>query len=283
MAEDIDDEVIKNGPGEGDEGSESGTLLDQQFEQDWVDDLQISLSFLTRIPVPGGPAIGNPSLSQATRFFPLIGFLVGIIGALALWVANWLGLPELAAIIFGLLAIVLVTGGLHEDGLADSCDGLAGGTNVEQRLEIMKDSRIGSFGVLGLMFTIALKLAGLSTFDLGGAALTLFLAAVVSRGALPLFMRYIPNAKQDGLSADAGAPGFDRAAISVLITIVIAWFCIGFFKMILVFIMLTIASILSAIYVKRRIGGQTGDILGAMQQMTEVIVILTLTATGLPS
>lgn len=246
--------------------------------QDWMDDLQICLGFLTRIPVPGGPAVGNPSLAEATRFFPLIGMLVGAIAVVVLLLADGSGLPISVSTLLALIAAAVVTGGLHEDGLADSADGLGGGFTKEAALEIMRDSRIGSFGVLALLFSVGLKWGGLSSMSVGGAALALFAAHTASRGILPLYMRYIPLARSDGLSADAGQPEFDRAALSLLIAAVVLFFIFGFWLTIGTFFVIAVVAGALVWWVNRRIGGQTGDILGALQQVTEIILILAAAA-----
>ncbi|MAI11796.1 MAG: adenosylcobinamide-GDP ribazoletransferase [Rhodospirillaceae bacterium TMED167] len=248
--------------------------------QDWMDDLQICLMFLTRIPVPGGLALSDPSLAQACRFFPVIGALVGVIGAIVLAVANQLNLPQEASVLLAISAMVMVTGGLHEDGISDTADGLGGGSNKDRRLEIMKDSRVGAFGVIALVLVIGLKWAGLAALSIGPAALAVFAGAVISRGVLPLFMRYLPPAKDDGLSADAGRPGFDRVALSLGITLVVAFIGLGFWLTIGVAIVVALVTGAMSFWVKIKIGGQTGDILGALQQLGEISVILTLAAAA---
>ena len=248
--------------------------------QDWIDDLQICLMFLTRIPVPGGLALSNPSLSNACRFFPVIGSLVGVIGAIVLAAADQLGLPQGVSVLLAVAAMVMVTGGLHEDGLSDTADGLGGGSNKDRRLEIMKDSRVGAFGVIALVLIIGLKWAGLAALSIGPAALALVVGAVISRGILPLFMRYLPPAKDDGLSANAGRPGFSQVAISLAITLVVAFIGLGFWLTIGVAIVVALVTGAMSFWVKVKIGGQTGDVLGALQQLGEISVILTLAAAA---
>jgi len=248
--------------------------------QDWIDDLQICLMFLTRIPVPGGLALSHPSLANACRFFPVIGGLVGVIGAIVLAAVDQLGLPQGVSVLLAIAAMVMVTGGLHEDGLSDTADGLGGGSNKDRRLEIMRDSRVGAFGVIALVLIIGLKLAGLAALAIGPAALALFAGAVISRGILPLFMRYLPPAKDDGLSADAGRPSFSKVALSLAITLVVAFIGLGFWLTIVVAIDVALVTGAMSLWVKVKIGGQTGDILGALQQLGEISVILTLAAAA---
>lgn len=250
--------------------------------QDWMDDLQICLIFLTRIPIPGGLVLSNPSLAQACRFFPVIGALLGVIGAIVLAVTHQFGLPQNASVLLAIAAIVIVSGGLHEDGLSDTADGLGGGIDKERRLEIMKDSRVGSFGVIALIICICLKWAGLAALPIGSAAMAVFVSAVISRGTLPVFMRYLPTVKEEGLSAQVGQPDFDRVAISILITLAAALIGLGFWLTIYVVLVLALITSAMAFWVKIKIGGQTGDILGAFQQIAEISVILTIAAVGIP-
>jgi len=258
----------------------SETPEEQARKQDWIDDLQICLGFLTRIPVPGGPAVNNPSLAEASRFFPVIGILLAAISVFVLVGAQTLGLPHAAAILLALLSITLISGGLHEDGLADTADGLGGGYDKERSLEIMSDSRIGSFGVLALIFCVGLKWVSLGSLPEHGAALTLFGAIVASRGLLPIFMRYVPPAKEDGLSAGAGQPSFDRVAVSAGISLLVVYFVFGFWLGLVAIIATIVVTGLFAWWVTRKIGGQTGDILGAVQQISEVCFILAAASGG---
>lgn len=252
--------------------------------RDWTDDLRISLLFLTRIPWPArsGEA-GEPellTLAPATRFFPVIGMITGAIGALVLLAADWAQLPALAAALLGLAAIAIATGGLHEDGLADTADGIGGGPDRLTRLEIMSDSRIGAYGVLALIFTVALKAAGLTALSAADGALTLFTAAAVSRGILPVFMRAMVHAKESGLAVAAGKPDFNPVAISVLIAAAILFLSFGFWISVGVALALAIVSGAIAWWVMQKLGGQTGDVLGAVQQISELVIILFVAAAG---
>jgi adenosylcobinamide-GDP ribazoletransferase len=250
--------------------------------RDWTDDFRISLKFLTRLPWSAGPN-GGPELlplAPATRFFPVIGMIVGAVGALIYLAADWLHLPGTASALLALAAIAIVTGGLHEDGLADTADGVGGGPNRLARLEFMADSRIGAYGVLALIFSIFLKVAGLAALAGADAALTLFAAAAASRGVIPLFMRAMPLAKEDGLSAAAGRPEFNPVAVSVLIAAAILWLSFGFWISAGAIVALMIVTGAMAWWVLRMLGGQTGDVLGAVQQISEVVIILAVAAAG---
>ncbi len=258
-----------------------GEELELTPGQGWLDELNVCLGVLTRVPVIIFVGTGGAAIAGASRFFPVIGLGIGVIGAIVLLVALGVGLPPSVASLLALAAMALLTGGLHEDGLADSCDGLGAGKTPDEILEIMRDSRIGVYGVLGLIFSVGLRWAGLSAItaaDWGGAALTLVAAASLSRGLLPACMRQMPPARDDGLGAGAGRPEFDRAALAVLIAAAAAILCLGFGLGILVIGISAGLVFLFAYWAYRRVGGQTGDILGGAQQIAETATLLSAAA-----
>jgi adenosylcobinamide-GDP ribazoletransferase len=250
-------------------------------ERGWVDELNVCLGVLTRVPVIVFVGSGGGEVSGASRFFPVIGLGIGTVGAIILLVAVGLGLAAPIASLLALASIALLTGAMHEDGLADSCDGLGAGKEPGEILEIMRDSRIGAYGVLGLIFSVGLRwaaLAALTAADWAGAALTLVAAASLSRGLLPACMHYVPAARDDGLSAGAGRPEFDRVALSALIGAAAAILCLGFGLGILVICVSAGLVALFVYWAHHRVGGQTGDILGAAQQIAETAILLTAAA-----
>ena len=174
----------------------------------WWDDCCVAGQFLTRLPFPA-PKDGaaNGALAASSRAFPVIGAFVGAIAGLALMMAAGLGLHPLACAFIALAVSALVTGALHEDGLADVADGFGGGQTKAKKLKIMKDSRIGAFGVLALVFSVAIRagiLGGLP--GPGMAALALIAAAALSRGLLPVVMAVTDPARKSGLGFQAGTP-----------------------------------------------------------------------------
>jgi len=254
----------------------------EKVNQDWMDDLQVCLTSLTRIPIPGGLVISNPSLAQATRFFPVIGALIGLIGVIVVTVSDVLGLPFGASILIALLSLSFITGGVHEDGLADTADAIAGRVNgLEQQLESTRDRRVSTVGVLSLIFAVALKWAALTTLSVSGAAVALFTMAVVSRGALPIYMRYMIPAERDGISTSAERPEFDRATISVILTLIVSFFTVGFWPTISIIIVLVVVTGAAVWGLKRLFSNHTGDVFGALQQISEICVILTIATLGL--
>jgi adenosylcobinamide-GDP ribazoletransferase len=214
-------------------------------------------------------------LSRAAWAFPLVGLIVGAIGGAALYGAAYLDLHPLACAFVGLAVMALITGGLHEDGLADVADGFGGGANKVRILEIMRDSRIGSFGVLALVFGIGIKAGALSGVPGPGVAwVTLIAAAVFSRAMLPIIMAIMETARMDGLSRGAGRPTMAGALVALGLGL-ITLFAILPMKLAFIALMLVIPLAgLIVLWAYRRLGGQTGDVLGAVQQVVEMSVVM---------
>jgi len=200
--------------------------------------------------------------------------VVGALGALAGLGAVALGLPVTIAALIALAVQMITTGAMHEDGLADTVDGLWGGWTRERRLEIMKDSHIGTYGVLALIVSAGLRwsvLAGLLTLGAGPVVAI----AVLSRASMPALMATLPTARGNGLAHKVGAPPLWAVLSAVGLSLTIAFVAIGLSAVPASLAVLAGASLLGWI-AWRKIGGQTGDILGASQQITEILAGLTL-------
>ena len=253
-------------------------------KQGWFSDLKICFGVLTRLPVYIGISPEDFSISEASRFFPIVGAVIGLLSALVVWFGGWFGFSGNLLALFALLTITLLTGALHEDGLADTCDGLGGGITRDQKLKIMRDSQIGSYGVTALIFSFGLRWAAYSEiFELGFSFIlaTLIATAAGSRSALPVIMYLIPFARENGLSFSAGKPSLDRAIVALLIGIGLLLFLLGF-KISIVALGASILIVGSFVYfVATRIGGQTGDVLGAAQQLTEITILLAIIMVGI--
>ena len=272
-----------------------------------VQDILFALLFLTRLPVSWllssrlFPDRSDDSSALCVWAFPLVGVLIGFIAAFVCLFFWWLGLPVFMTAVFCLLLLILLTGGLHEDGLADFADGLAG-HDPAHRLAIMRDSRIGSYGVLALVLALALRGGAIAEIinqnmpdqdllDVVSLFAAFITICVISRGAMLLPLILMKPARPDGLGkfyAQASPKNrFFLLATGLLITLAI---------LILTFIadgkihwldgvIFLVASIgigcLPAFVARSRIGGQTGDILGAVQQFTEIaawslLILLTI-------
>ncbi|MBE2277010.1 MAG: adenosylcobinamide-GDP ribazoletransferase [Rhodobacteraceae bacterium] len=227
------------------------------------DDLYSAFSLLTRLPVPQHGFRGAASAWA----WPLVGGVLGVLAAALALLALRLGLPPGPAAALALAALALMTGGLHEDGLADTADGLLGGQTRERRLEIMKDSRIGSHGALALGLVLLAQWSALAILIARPGGWTgLIAAAALSRAAMVAVMAALPPARTGGLSAGAGRPAPQAVAMALLFALLLALACAGWAALPAA-LAAALAAALLARAALRRIGGQTGDILGASQQL----------------
>ena len=249
----------------------------------WWTDLKLGLSVLTRLPVraPIGEdgEAGGRSLGQAGRVMPLVGVVVGLAGALAFWLASLLGLPALAAGLIAVGATILLTGAFHEDGLADVADGFGGAFDRDRKLEIMRDSRIGTYGVLALILSLGLRAAALAAIGPGWLAGAALIAAHAgARGALPVVMATTPPARDDGLAAAAGRPGRREVWTALGLAAAIAVVLLGPGLGLVALLACAAAAAAMVLLARAQIGGYTGDVLGATEQMGETAVLLAIAA-----
>lgn len=244
----------------------------------WVQDLRAALMFLTRLPVRWPGAWPEGLMARSTRAYPLIGALIGAAAATVLGLAWLAGLPPLPAALLAVAAQILLTGALHEDGLADTADGLGGGRDRDAKLAIMRDSRIGAYGVLAMILAIAARVLALGSLPLIEAAAALIAAGAVSRACLPALMRLLHPARRDGVGASAGRPALSVAATAFLLGLAIAGPLLGPVAGLVALPAMLAAVLLLAWLAHRQIGGYTGDILGASQQVAEIAVLLSLVA-----
>ena len=241
-------------------------------DRDLRDQTLSALALLTRLPVPDHRPVG----AESAWAWPLVGLLVGAIAALLAAALQTLAIPTGATAAATLAALALLTGALHEDGLADTADGLLGGRTRERRLEIMKDSRIGSFGALALVVVMLANWSSLETLLVKGSVWgPLIAAAVLSRAAMVAVMAALPPARPGGLSAGTGRPSAALAMAAVGIALAVALLATGW-TAIPATLAATVLTALLALAANRLIGGQTGDILGASQQLAFAGVLATL-------
>ncbi len=237
----------------------------------------VGIMFLTRLPVPSGLRHVDGRLARSARYFPLVGVLIGTIAAGVFWLTGQI-LPQSTAAGLALVVSIMVTGALHEDGLADTCDGIGGGWTREARLEIMKDSHIGTYGVLSLIIVTAARwLALWHLFDIGAGTATaaLVAACTLSRASMPSLMANLPHARTTGLSHSVGATSKSTAWIAWGIALLAAFVLTGW-GVFWAAIWAGIATLGIARLARHKIGGQTGDTLGAAQQVSEVAVLFSL-------
>ena len=241
-------------------------------------DLKTGLAFLTRLPILRSEPAAGSDIARVSWTFPVVGAGVGMVGALVYWLAG-LGLDPILSAILAVAATLLVTGALHEDGLADTADGFGASVSRERKLDIMRDSEIGTYGASALILSFMLRVgAVVSLAEPGLAALALIAAHAGGRAVLPVFMRLVPNARQDGLSANAGEPPQNGALIAVLLGLLVLLLCLGFGATLIAALLLACVIGLMAWLCVRQIGGQTGDVLGAVEQVSEIVILLVAAA-----
>ena len=240
----------------------------------------IALQFLTRVPVPAWVGFEPEWLNLSARHFPLVGLLVGSVAAAVLWAGHALFTPPVA-VGLSIAATLLLTGGFHEDGWADTCDGLGGAVARERALVIMKDSRIGAYGAMGLVLMLGLKAAALVSLPWQQAVPGLLLAHTASRAAAVLLIRLLtyagdvehskakPLAQTISMAGTAVACGW-VALVAILVSVEpggVAAVATG--------LLLAAATTAACARLwRRRLGGYTGDTLGATQQVAELSVLL---------
>ena len=241
-----------------------------------VGEFSASIHFLTRLPLPRHEAAGAAgAMAQAVWAFPFAGFVVGLVGALAYLVADRLVLFSWPAAALTVAATVFVTGALHEDGLADTADGFGGGDTRERKLEIMRDSRIGTFGVCALIISLLVRTDAIASLTEPVLVASALIAAHVgARAVLPFVMFLLPAARSDGLAFTAGVPSGVGVAIAAALGFLALLFCLGLGHALVALVVLAIVVALMSWLAMRQIGGQTGDVLGAVEQVSEVVILL---------
>ncbi len=239
----------------------------------------IAVMFLTRLPVSRFVKYDPEHLSKSTAYFPLVGAIVGSIGALTLWIASLKFSPTLSVLI-SMAATILLTGAFHEDGLADSADGFGGGYTKERVLEIMKDSRIGTYGAIALWLFLTAKLLLLSEIFKQDNSLmlsTLVVAHLLGRySSLPLIFT-LDYARGEATSSKpfAEKASAKRLLVASLYTLCLSALLLEWSAFVAIGAVLVV-TLFSGIYFKKRIGGITGDALGAANQLSELSVYVAI-------
>jgi adenosylcobinamide-GDP ribazoletransferase len=240
-----------------------------------IQNFLLALSFFTRLPACRD--FKDIRLSQCAFAFPLAGAVIGALGGAVFLMALGLGLTSSisawVSIIFGLI----LTGGLHEDGLADTADGLACGRNREQKLAIMRDSRIGSYGVLALISFLSLRVAVISNLAGNFETMLIFIAAAAgSRAFIVVLMNRLEPARKEGLAEAAGKPSMRQTIAAILLGILILAAAGDIITLISVIIITAVTYLMIKPIIYKNFGGITGDTLGAAQQVSEIIILLIL-------
>jgi len=251
--------------------------------------------FLTRLPTPALKGFDSSWLPQAAVYFPLVGVLIGAINVAVWWLAGH-RLPPTVSVGLMMAASLLLTGAMHEDGFADTCDGFGGGTTRDRVLAIMKDSRIGAYGAIGVVMMLGLKWAALVAIPAAAFPVLVIGAHMISRwcaGGLIWRLRYVRTDAQAKTTPFAGrlstrdwllsgALGACALALVALVEV----FASGELAVLRALASgaaaAAVTAVMAAAYFRRRIGGYTGDCLGAVQQMTELAFLLAGLAASSP-
>lgn len=264
--------------------------LTQLIKHEWIL-LLVAVQFLTRLSVPPFKHYDPQWLHQSSRHFPAVGLLVGLLCAGVFWLGSLLFTPLVAAVLSTAFGIKL-TGAFHEDGLADSCDGLGGGLTRERTLTIMKDSRLGTYGVLGLVSALLLKISLLASMPIPIAVIALIIGHTASRLLCISLLSLLPyggeieHAKAKPMAQQlTPIQGLYSSGWLILAIILVALIFpntmqqIGLAQWLLAFILALIATDYMRRLLRRRLDGYTGDGLGATQQLSEIAIYIGLAAS----
>jgi len=236
--------------------------------QDWIDDVSLAIGLLTRVPMPHPVGAAPDGLARAQRAFPLVGALIGLVVGLVDRCLLGLGIPALTAAALALGASAALTGALHEDGLADVGDGFGGGRDRAAKLSIMRDSRIGTCGAIALLVGFSARLSALASLPVAAIVPALVVAHAAN----------MPFAREDGLGKSAGRPDIASAVTAVVIAVVMALLCLPAKAALLAVVVTIAAAAAMAALAWRQIGGVTGDVFGAAEQVVEAAVLIMLAA-----
>jgi len=233
-----------------------------------------AIQFLTIIPVPWGKRIGAADIERCAPFFPVVGLLIGCLVALFDYFVSGL-FPSLPAAVLTVLVLLTITGGLHMDGLADTADGVFSVRSRERMLEIMRDSRIGAMGVLAIVFIIALKIAALVPLPLPQRLAILVLMPIGGRFAMLLMLTALPYARKDGGLATLfiNRRSWLNPFFALIFLGAAGWF-LGSWMGLVAALTAVVAAGLVSWYIYRKLGGFTGDTIGAASEITETVLAL---------
>ena len=239
------------------------------------------MQFLTRIPVPTDQIYSPQRLEASARYYPLIGLLIGGLSAVTFWACQFI-FPTSLSLALAITAGLLVTGAFHEDGLADTFDGIGGGVTRTQALAIMKDSRLGTYGTLALIAALALKFSALMALPELSIIVALIIAHAISRFSSVMVIATSQYARQDGKAkpvvGGVSATGFAVAAVTGVAALIAGVFFLPAQAVAAGLAGLALAHIGMRLFFERRLGGYTGDTLGAVQQVSEIGFYLGLVA-----
>ena len=239
---------------------------------------------LTRLPVdrilPDRTGGEPPDLTRSVWAYPLVGAIASATGAAALLAAAAVGGGPWTGAFLALAGAAVVTGAFHEDGLADTADGLGGGQTKDQKLAIMRDSRIGTYGTVALVLSFGLRASALATMgEALSAALALIAAGTLGRAVILFLLALLPPARSDGLAVVAGRPPADILGPGFVIAAAVTLACLPTLAALAAAGAAALAGLCVAALARRCLGGYTGDVLGAGAQLGEIAVLISVSLT----
>jgi adenosylcobinamide-GDP ribazoletransferase len=241
------------------------------------DDLVMALRFYSRLPT-GSATHQRPDLNRIAIVLPLASFVIGLVPVATLLLLEWIGTPTFFAATFAVAALVIVTGAMSEDAFADAADGLFGGRTIEERLDIMKDSRHGTYAVCALALFLLFRVTAVGSISVPlEAAALLHTAPLIARsGALWLTIA-LPAARSGGAAATAGQVTPRNFVIGMAITVIVSFatagFAVGLLGLVLAYGLCALVALAWVVICRRLIGGQTGDLIGALQALLEIAAL----------
>jgi adenosylcobinamide-GDP ribazoletransferase len=244
--------------------------------RDWIDDICLGIGLLTRVPMPHPANATIESMARAQRAFPLVGAMIGLMVGLVDRCLLAIGVPSLAAAALALGAGAALTGALHEDGLADVGDGFGGGRDRAAKLSIMRDSRLGTYGMIVLLVGFVARASALASLPLATIIPALIVAHAMGRTVIPVLAASMPFARDDGLGKSAGRPDIASTFTAAIIGVVITLVCLPATQALLAVVVAAAGTAAIAALAWRQIGGVTGDVFGAAEQVVEAAVLVML-------
>ncbi len=232
-----------------------------------------ALQFLTTIPVPWQREAREDELGRSAGYFPVIGLIIGLILVGLAWLFDLI-LPTAVANALLLVSMVIFNGAIHLDGFADTCDGIAGHKTVEERWQVMRDSRAGAFGIVGVVLLLLVKYVSLNSIPEASLMMTLILMSVVSRWTMTYAIFAYPYARSSGLGKTfKQGTTWPRFTMATLITVAVAAILAQLVGLAIIFVIWVITIVVAA-YFKSKFSGLTGDNYGAINEISEVSVLV---------
>lgn len=257
-------------------GPSDEELIRRQVRE-WENEARAALILMTRLPIPTRAPIEAGVAARAMGFYPLAGLLVGTAAALVYILAYIVNLPLLVCSLLAVGASAALTGALHEDGLADLADGFGGGHTADDKLAIMTDSRTGTYGLIAVVIAVSLRAVGLSAISEPlDAAATLVAIHTASRAMIAGVAHLTPNARPEGFAASVGRPNRDTTAFAIGCGAAVVLLVLNLDAALLALGFGGFASFVLARIALKHIGGVTGDVLGAIQQVAEISMLLAI-------